>query len=86
MTLAGLTSLLFNSIAGAGLHKYGTVILFINIITLSISGFILIPKNNFEGAAISVLITSFVSFVYIIIVFVTKNPKFHLKSFLGYGK
>ena len=86
MTLAGLTSLLFNSIAGAGLHKYGTVVLFINIITLSISGFILIPKNNFEGAAISVLITSFVSFVYIIIVFITKNPKFHLKSFLGYGK
>jgi len=69
---SGLSSVLFNYMAGTALHKYGSYMTFVNLACISLSSIILIPRFGLNGAAFSYLITMVFSFTYITFCFMEK--------------
>ncbi len=69
MSFSGLSSIIFNLLAGSALQKYGSYMTLINLSLISVFSLIFIPRFGFEGAAFSHLAVMFLSFLFIVIVF-----------------
>ncbi|MBI4375232.1 MAG: oligosaccharide flippase family protein [Elusimicrobia bacterium] len=69
MLPSALSGILFNSLAGRAMQKYGTQMMMINLLVIAVLSYALLPRMGLQGAAWSNLIASLCSFGFIAAVF-----------------
>ncbi len=69
MSFIGLGGVLFNALAGRGLHKFGSYLTFMNLVLISVLAYFFIPRWGLKGAVLAHLVTAFISLLFMVTVF-----------------
>jgi len=85
MTFIGLSGILYNALAGIGLHKFGSRMAFVNIFLISALAFLLVPTLGVEGAALAQMVAAFVNLLYMLWIY-SRQFRLSIKSLLFLSK
>jgi O-antigen/teichoic acid export membrane protein len=66
MAFAGIASVIFNAMAGEGMHRYGSYLTLLTLVAVACLGWWWIPRHGLEGAAAAQLVAGLLGLVFIV--------------------